>query len=607
MPITKIPLIGVSDTGRSPDINSHRAINLMPQSGVGGAKDSLYWVATPGNVEFATAQYAPQYLLGKGRITDSSGIVTGDEIYYTRYQPATGSGTLTLYTLEGTGTDTSLGSLGSLEGGVGIAVNDPPYESKWLDMNDFFFFTQTRYCYAYDHAATARGRKSAATNRFSIVCDTSVEYAIDSIVFTSGTTYTVTTSANLDSAVVDGNYVVFKGTGVFSDREYDINVTSANTFTISHINGTDAFTATADSYAYVRGDELTAVVGFLSCTYMDSYAITNTRDEFYVSYPNDPRIFLATNTGGANRFADKIMAVHAQNGILYLLGEQSIETYYNGGQGTQPFIPSRPVAFDWGLVDLKSLAQVSGGFICVGQKPNGTADVIFCDPNEIRPLANYALAQVLNTVELGAYYGTAYMLEGREYYCLTIYDETPTYVGTWVIDLTTTGRIGVAAWHERTQRPLRLVTANTPILDGSPTASRTKYLVVHDAVAGATLVSPSATTATYEVGDTAPDPIDRIGYSGHIAMNGMGLVHHSVFIDMENPVGTGTVTLQWSDDGGNTYNTGVSQSFTGRGTRVEFFGLGYARYDRVYKLTFNDCTVPINVIGAYVNVEPCSL
>lgn len=581
MPITQIPLIGVSDSGRSPDINSHRAINLMPQMSAPNGRGGMHWVATPGLTEFVTTETGGWPSVCYGLYTKSE--PSTNKIYGVFKQDPN-------YTLNTIAKNEPLGA--DL---LTLTSFSPTAMTIWAGTLGWIAFVQGSYVYC---TPTALAPTEAAAANVTLLSN---EVAISSIVQNSGTTYRMTTAT--PHGLSNADTFIVKGSTNFNNRIYTVTSSPAAGSVIAdftHINNTEADeTGLVNAYSYgqTAGN---GAVDFDSITSLDTYFIANTARRVYVSYPDDPRIWVLTNYFAASRDPDAIKRVYAYGGQVYVFGETTTESYYNGGQGVQPFVPSRPIAFDWGILGIHTLAELDDGLIWLANRSHGKQSVVMLSGGRITAVSNNAVEYYLNRLDTShsTAYAFSYRDEYGEFYQISFLVATNTYA-TWCFDAETSRAGGLLAWHERQ--------------DSAGGRHRAKYYTYAPGLGGH-IVSDHTLSEIYILtldaatefdGDSVASTVDRTGYSGHIASEGKGLLHNSLFIDMENPVGTGTVTISWSDDGGHTYTSGVSSSFTGRGTRLEIFGLGFARYDRVYKIVFNDVTLPINVIDAYLNVEPC--
>lgn len=555
----KIPLIGVSATGRSSDLNSHRAINLMPLVDRTGAKDKWAWIGAPGLKNFCT----------------TAGVVRGQFVWedWTYFVAGT-----TLYRVQTTG-----GTPETLATGIASSTNSVRFSNN---ITHLAFVQGTANIYVWDGTT------------LTDVVDYSDEVAITAIQNDSGTTYTVDSTGH---GAENGDKVVIKGTVNFN-REYTVANKTANDYDITHINDSDAdetgLTDAAGFYRYASGD---FPITPTHIVYMDTYLIINTTtadtdngielNSGLVSYSDDGRIWESANSFAAQRFPDAMTALYTYQGDLFLICEKSMETYQNIGEGDQPFSPSRSAALMWGALGPETVAQVGNGFCLLSRRENGQITVIYQEGYSITPVASDALDYHLSQAteaQLKAATAFSYREEGSDFYVLTFGNQT------WVYDQTTSKHTGTPDWHERQ--------------DNAGDKARYKY---YSYLAGKHLVSDHTESKILEmdrdtytelVGSVAQG-ITRTGVSGIIHSNDKRLFHSELYLDMENPVGTGTIELFSSDDGGHTYTSHGTQSFTGRGTRPEWHRLGMAKTDRIYKIV-TSAALAININAAYVTVEP---
>jgi hypothetical protein len=244
----------------------------------------------------------------------------------------------------------------------------------------------------------------------------------------------------------------------------------------------------------------------------------------------------------------------------------------------------------WGALGPNTVAQAGEGFCMLGRRENGQITVIYQQNYAMQPVSDNALDYRLSQAtlaQLEAATAFSYREEGSDFYVLTFGNET------WVLDVSATIGSGLPIWHERQ--------------DYQGNKARPKYyayLAPQHLVSDHTeskILEMDRDTYTELVGSTA-QAMTVEGYSGIIHSNDKRLFHHDLYLDMENPVGTGTVELFKSDDGGHNYTSLGSRTFTGRGTRPEWYRLGMARTDRIYKFVFTGA-VPRNINGAYVSVS----
>jgi len=559
----QIPLVGVSDNGRTPDINSHKSMNLMPMTSNTGAKDNLYWISSPGLEAFATI----------------AGVVRGmhewnGDIYFV-------SGT-TLYKC------TSLGVVSTL--GTGIASSSNPCVFTHNE-SQLAFVQGDAHIYVWDGTT------------FYDVTKWSDEWDVTAIAEAPAGTYTVTLSS--DHGATTGDKVIL----VDSTNSLPVELIGP-WFSLTTVGGQPKkFTITATAGLTIPSPFPSGVLAEIQHTaldvtpthivYMDSYGVinntTNAADksvldfDFFVSKSSDFRIWGIANTASAQREPDPLVAMFPYQGDIWLFGSKSIETYYNSGASSlMPFEPTRPSSLPWGCVGPYTVKQGGSGLIFLGVKVNGNPTVLLTNGYDATPVATKALEYELGkltSTQLADATAYCYRDEGGEYYCLTFDNQT------WVFDPIQTLKAGIPMWHQR--------------MDSNGDAARPTY---HVFVANKHIVSDRSEARlmqlTRDVNTEMGESVERYGISGALHSKAMGIIHECFICDMEHPDGVGDISLSWSDDGGHNYSTPVTTQFTGRGSRTEIFGLGYARQNRVYKISI-DADFPVNINSAYVSATAC--
>lgn len=562
----KLPLVGTDDSGRIKDINSRRCVNLMPHVSNTGAKENLYWVSSPGTTLHANI----------------AGVARGFHEWNDKGYFVAGT---TLYSVD------SAGTVATLASGIAASNNTVSFQNNDWQLG---FVQGDSHIYVWD-----------GTN-FDDITKWSGEYNVTAIVKSGAGPYTYTVTTSTAYVAVVGDKVIFKGIGstFFDNAEFTIATTPDTThFTFTSNTSVTVPSIVAGAKVFMQDTAFTITPATM--TFMDSYGIINNtyqapdksvvNYDFFVSASNDFRIWKASATGAAEREPDALVNVTAFQGDLWLFGAKSTETYFNSANDAdQPFAPTRPSALQWGCAAPHSVQQVSGGLCFLGVKRNGQPTVCMSSGYEIKPVATDALEYRLlqyTKSQLANATAFAYRSEGKEYYCLTFGTET------WVFDpASSAAGGGLFMWHERQ--------------DYTGGAARPKYYsfvdnkhLVTDRTDATILVLTRDAVTEWSGG--AAQNVSRYGVSGFVHGDEKGVFHYDATIDMQHPVGSGTINLSWSDDGGNTFSTPVGQAFTGLDTRVQFFGLGFSRNQRCYKVEAT-ADVPVNINTAYIRAEQAS-
>lgn len=317
--------------------------------------------------------------------------------------------------------------------------------------------------------------------------------------------------------------------------------------------------------------------------------------QFYISEPEDGLTWNAANYGAAQRNPDALVDVISLGGDLFLIGEMSIEAWYNSGAGDFPFEPSRGATVAWGAIAAGSVCIGGNGLIWLGQRPDGSVFVAYMPAYSPERVSSHEINYRISThsaAELAAATAFVYRDEGHEFYCLTVGNET------LCLDLEETKKGGAPVWHER-QSPT------------STTAGvwRAKY---HFFIGGKHIVSDPTNSKLLEItlanhqelDNTTTRAVTRTGIGGHIHEDDKWVFHHRVGLAVARTSGTYTITLYYSDDQGATWVSAGARTVGGSSAsqqRIDWAGLG-ASFDRIYKVE-TSTTEQVIILDAYVDVS----
>ncbi len=208
--------------------------------------------------------------------------------------------------------------------------------------------------------------------------------------------------------------------------------------TILTISG-DSWVATSSTLAKITDVNYQSAS---SVTTIDGYTVfskTET-DIFFISALNDSTTYAALDVATAEYQVDNLVAVYSFNNYLWLLGENTIEIWYNSGNVLFPFERVDGIFIDVGCGARFSVASDEfGGIFWLGN------DNIVYRATSSRPIA-ISTAPISKAIEgysiTNDAFGTFYVQEGHRFYALTF----PAACKTWVYDVTTD------LWHERESR-----------------------------------------------------------------------------------------------------------------------------------------------------------
>ena len=327
-------------------------------------------------------------------------------------------------------------------------------------------------------------------------------------------------------------------------------------------------------------------------TFQDRYFIANQvdTDSFFVSDVNAPTFSESTDAAKSG-YGDKIVAVISNNRTLYLLGEKTLETWWNTGtSAVLPFTRIDGQFSNTGCAAGATVRKLADMFFWVGPNEQG-GPIVYAMKGTPSRISNHAVElslQSLTAEQLATATAWTYQENGHFFYLLCA-DGLDT---TWVYDVSTN------LWHERRS------------FDGQN--GQTRHLADCGIFAnGETLCGSHMNNEnngaiyvldqTYRYDDTYP--ILWLRASPHLSS---ALNNQSVFmLQLDCQAGqadlTGTsaaidphLTLRVSKDGGQTWGLPKKAALgkTGRWqTRQRWHRLGYGR-DFVFEVS---CTDPVDV------------
>lgn len=313
--------------------------------------------------------------------------------------------------------------------------------------------------------------------------------------------------------------------------------------------------------------------GATSVTCMDGFHIFSSPDsrEFFISALRDATSYDALDFASKEGLPDNLVAVQRVGRELWLFGEQSIESWTNGG-GDFPFQRAFGAVIEVGCAARHSVATADG-------TPFWIADDISARMgNGLTPqrISTHAIEQAwagyLTVSDARAW---CYVQEGHVHYVVTF----PTAQRTWVYDVTT------QQWHERESEGYRGIWR---CITGTQFAGG---VFAGDAKVGNIYVLDPTR------GDENGDAIVRVAIGTPFHAEGKQLFFRRLDIDMETGIGhqhgQGSDPKLWlsvSDDGGRTFQNERWADIGRAGEfrrRVTFRRLGSAR-ERVFRLQMSD-------------------
>lgn len=344
-------------------------------------------------------------------------------------------------------------------------------------------------------------------------------------------------------------------------------------------------------------------------TYLDTYFLTTKGNsaQFNISgVGNNGLSWASLDFQVRIAASDNLMGIIQNNKLIWLIGSETSEVQYNAAVASFPFVSVPQVLIPSGTCAAHSIVRCSpggAGSVCwLQQSERGRGSYVIASGYQPERISTYALEETWSTyptlLDCASY---VYTDHGHECLVATF----PSGNATWVFDFTESKTQGMPIWHQRSW--WNLSTANADRHRGWVHCFDGVKHLVGDWQNGHIFIVDT------NLGTELENPIRRVRRSPH-ATNEQKVNFYSNFqLDMETGLGNTTaagtldpVLLQWSDDGGHTFNGGVDLDAGAVGeylTRCRVPGnLGSSR-NRVFQIV-DSSRFPRRILQAYVTVSP---
>jgi len=321
----------------------------------------------------------------------------------------------------------------------------------------------------------------------------------------------------------------------------------------------------------------------------------------YVSALEDGTSWDPLDLAQRNDSADKWRTMIVRSTELWLFGFTTTSIYYNDPTAEFPFVPNPNIQLQRGIRAPLSLCLLQGSPIWLAD--DGT--VRYAQGYTPVRVSNHALEYAISQMEFtGDADAFTYQEQGHSFYVLNFPDSPG---ATWRYDLTTdlwtqggvynagTGNFDVSpaifglniTQHQSSNEPNIIVGSRT---DSKIYLQSQTYATEFDGTTGITRRRRAPNLVA---------ELKRVIYDRFELFMEVGTANAAP------PGNTPTVLLQWSDDGGHTFNSGISVSaglHNAWNTRVFWQKLGMAR-NRVFQVTVSD-PIQWRLVDAFLQTRP---
>lgn len=368
------------------------------------------------------------------------------------------------------------------------------------------------------------------------------------------------------------------------------------------VDGTDGYTYDGTTFAQITDADFPGQTGAGSpthCVYIDGYFVVNDAltDNFFISAVENPTSWNALDFDAASVAPDAALALASTESILWIIGDETAQGYYNSGNPDFPYEIILSATQEVGILAPYSIAESDDGIFYLSTTPEGGRFVYQIQGQTGRVITGDEQESFLQTVtDPTDAYGFIYKQAGKSFYVLQLSATTGDYAKS---SSTLIYNIKAASWETR------------ELLDGSAWRASGHGILGNENIVGSRLQARRLRLDLNEYQDAGQEMIRR-RRSQIVHVNNKLMSFWSVIIDVEGaPDGTQDsagadpkLKLRFSNDGGRTWSDHLIRSIGQIGetmARVRFDKLGVAR-NRVFEISLSDA-VNLTVLGAYAEIE----
>lgn len=285
-------------------------------------------------------------------------------------------------------------------------------------------------------------------------------------------------------------------------------------------------------------------------------------DQTYISAIDDASDLDALDFTSADSHPDDVTAFRVHKRQIYYFGQRSTEIWVDSGGADYPFTRYSVTPIDIGVVGKRALCKTPDSLYFVGQDQSGTGYVYELNSYQPQRISTVAVETALQSATLSDLRMWTYKAAGAEFVAV----DAPGMTTSWVFDVST------RLWHERGE-----------MVNGEWTRCRlvdvVSYGQDHYGYSGSVM---------YKLTGTSLPSADHVRERTmpHLVSPSLEPISYHC-LELACQTGTdGVVTLELSNDGGNTFGPPLLRSLgvTGRSMqRVRWMPLGTS-YDRVFRI-----------------------
>lgn len=365
---------------------------------------------------------------------------------------------------------------------------------------------------------------------------------------------------------------------------------------IAMVDGTDGYTYDGTTFAQITDLDFPANPTHI--IYLDGFFIVNESltDNFYISAVEDPTSWNALDFEAASVAPDNALAHAATESLLWILGDETAQAYYNSGNPDFPYEIVLSATQEVGILAPDSLAESDDGLFYLATTPEGGRFVYQIQGQSGRIITEDEQEAFLTSVtDPTDAYGFIYKQAGKSFYVLQLsanIGDDPRASSTLIYNMK------AQAWESR------------ELADGTAWRAGGHGILNKRNLVGSRIQARNLNLDLTDFQDAGANVIRIRRSQIYHRMNKL-LDWWALIVDLEGGVGNiaapgedPMLKMRYSDDAGRTYSNFLLTSIGKIGettARAIYRNLGQGR-NRVFEIVISD-PVNVTITNAYAEVE----
>lgn len=192
------------------------------------------------------------------------------------------------------------------------------------------------------------------------------------------------------------------------------------------VDGTDGYSYDGTTFAQIADADFPGNTGAgapTHCMYLDGFFIVNDAltDNFFISALEDPTSWNALDFDAAAVAPDNALAIAATESLLWIIGEETAQAYYNSGNPDFPYEIVLTATQEVGILAPDSIAESDDGIFYLATTPEGGRFVYQISGQSGRVVTeDEQEAFLLEVTDPTDAYGFIYKQAGKSFYVLQL-------------------------------------------------------------------------------------------------------------------------------------------------------------------------------------------